>query len=52
MLMFFKIIVQLILYIYIYIYEMSSNNTRCNFVNVTPFLHCKFVGNLIVKKIY
>ena len=25
---------------------MSSNYTRCNFVNVTPFLHRKFVGNL------
>ena len=36
----------------IYIYEMSSNYTRCNFVNVTPFLHRKFVGNLTVKKIY
>ena len=46
-------------YEYIYIYrererererEMSSSYIWCNSTNVTPFLDCKFLKNLMFKK--
>ena len=44
-------------YEYIYIYrerererEMSSSYIWCNSTNVTPFLDCKFLKNLMLKK--
>ena len=30
---------------------MSSSFTWCNSCKVTPFIHCRFVSDLIVKKI-
>ena len=45
------------IWIYIYIYierererEMSSSYIWCNSTNVTPFLDCKFLKNLMFKK--
>ena len=38
------------IYIYIYIYEIGSSYTWCNSYKLTPFLHRRFLRNLMVKK--